>query len=69
MPKISELAQTQMVFMIHKIAFMGPNFAHMGIKHEAVQSLLMDTTKKFDVVIAEWFFSSLLSGLVTYLHT
>ncbi|CAK1582396.1 unnamed protein product [Parnassius mnemosyne] len=47
----------------HWVLPMGYNFASQALRHPAVQTLLKDTSKTFDVIIAEWLYSGLLAPL------
>ncbi|CAG5010947.1 unnamed protein product [Parnassius apollo] len=47
----------------HWVLPMGYMFASQALRHPAVQTLLNDTSKSFDVIVAEWLYSGLLAPL------
>ncbi|GBP21513.1 Ecdysteroid UDP-glucosyltransferase [Eumeta japonica] len=61
--KITNLVNSP--FRAHMAALMGPGMMVTLLDHENVQEFLADTTQKFDVVIVEWFYTSLLAGFAS----
>ncbi|GBP21516.1 UDP-glucuronosyltransferase 2B15 [Eumeta japonica] len=52
-------------FRAHTVALMGPETMVPLLEHKNVQEFLGDVSQKFDVVIVEWFCTSLLAGFAS----
>lgn len=52
-PSISELRLN--------IQQLGSRYAGLALRHPALQELMMNTTVRFDAVVAEWYHSGLLA--------
>ncbi|GBP21531.1 UDP-glucuronosyltransferase 2B15 [Eumeta japonica] len=61
MIKITNLVKNP--FSIHAMAFMGPGMTMGALENKNLRKFLADTTQEFDVVIVEWFFTDVFSGL------
>ncbi|XP_050559219.1 UDP-glucosyltransferase 2 isoform X2 [Spodoptera frugiperda] len=59
--RLQELSSTRLPS--HKFLADGASIAEQTLRHPRVQALLQDVTQRFDLVVAEWYYSGLLAPL------